>query len=99
MREERSNPRRPEDPMSTLLLIIPSVWITTAAMVVVLCRGAARGDAALYERQRREPRSQYDDWAVEGSQAPCERRERRLSAAPVRDRDGRARGGRCAAGS
>jgi len=84
--------------MSTLLLIIPSVWITTAAMVVLLCRGAARGDEALYD-QRRAPRSQYDGWAVEGSQAECERRERRLSAAPVRDRDGRARGGRCAAGS
>ena len=84
--------------MSTLLLIIPSVWITTAAMVVLLCRGAARGDAAMYE-QRRAGRSQYDDWAPEGSQAPCERRERRLSAVPVRDRDGRARGGRCAAGS
>ncbi len=87
--------------MSTLLLIIPSVWITTAAMVVLLCRGAARGDAALYEQQSRMGRGQYDDWSMEGSQAPCERRERRLSTAPapVRDRDGRARGGRCAAGS
>ena len=84
--------------MSTLLLIIPSVWITTAAMVVLMCRGAARGDEALYQ-QRRASRSQYDDWPAEGSNVPCERRERRLSAAPVRDRDGRARGGRCAAGS
>jgi hypothetical protein len=84
--------------MSVLLLIIPSVWITTAALVVVLCRGAARADEALYERAR-AGRDQYGEWPVEGSQAPCERRERRVSAAPLRDRDGRARGERCAAGS
>ena len=84
--------------MSTLLLIIPSVWITTAALVVLLCRGAARADRAMYE-QRRAERSPYDEWAEEGLNVACERRERRLSAAPVRDRDGRARGGRCAAGS
>ena len=98
MRKQTSKPRRPEDEMSTLLLIIPSVWITTVAMVVLLCRGAARGDRAIYE-QREARRGQYDDWSPEGSHIPCERRERRLAAAPVRDRDGRARGGRCAAGS
>jgi len=84
--------------MSTVLLIIPSVWLTTAALVVLLCRGAARGDEALYE-QLREQRDQRGDWPPEGLHVPCERRERRLSAAPLRARDGRSRGGRCAAGS
>ena len=84
--------------MPTLLLIIPSVWITTAALVVLLCRGAARGDEALYEQMKAD-RELYERWPAEGPYAPCERRERRLSAAPLRDRDGRSRGGRCAAGS
>ena len=84
--------------MPTLLLIIPSVWLTTVALVVLMCRGAARADRALYEQQR-GGRDRPEDWQVEGVGTPCERRERRLWTAPVRDRDGRARGGRCAAGS
>ena len=84
--------------MSTVLLIIPSVWLTTAALVVLLCRGAARADEAIYEQRRRDG-GQRGEWPLEGPQAPCERRERRLSAAPLRAPDGRSRGGRCAAGS
>jgi len=84
--------------MPMLLLIIPSVWLTVAALVVIACRGAARGDRALYEHMRAD-RERYERWPVEDPYASCERRERRLSAAPLRDRDGRARGGRCATGS
>jgi hypothetical protein len=84
--------------MPTLLLIIPSVWFTAAALVVLLCRSAARGDEALYERMGGD-RERYERIPGEEPSTPCERRERRLSAVPLRDRDGRSRGGRCATGS
>jgi hypothetical protein len=98
MRKERSDGGVLANEMSVLLIIIPSVWLTTAALVVLLCRGAARADEALYEHRRGE-RDQRAEWPAEGPLVLCERRERRISAAPLRARDDRARGGRCATGS
>src|SRR5271166_3445970 len=98
MRKERPEGPVPEHTMSTLLLIIPTVWLTTAALVVMMCRSAARADRAMYEQQRRR-RDQRPVWPLEGAGIPCESRERRLWAGPLRVPDDRPRGGRCAAGS
>ncbi len=84
--------------MPTLLLIIPSVWLTIVVLVVLLCRGAARGDRALYEQGAGGDRERYPGWPAD-VHAACQWRERRLQAAPLRVPDGRARGGRCATGS
>ena len=65
MRIGQSDRGVPANEMSVLLIIVPSVWLTTAALVVVLCRGAARADEALYEHRRAEP-DQRAEWPAEG---------------------------------
>ena len=85
--------------MPTLLVIIPGLWLTAVALVVLLCRGAARADLAMLAELEARRRQAGKRPPIEGLQEPCETRERRLAAIAVRDRDGRARGERCAAGS
>lgn len=84
--------------MPTLLLIIPSVWLTIVALVVLLCRGAARADRIVFEQMASGARERYSGFPAD-THAACQWRERRLVAAPLRVPDDRARGGRCAAGS
>ena len=98
-KEPRTGESSISEQMPTLLIIIPGLWLTAVALVVLLCRGAARADLAMLTELEARRRQAGQRPPIEGLQETCELRERRLAATPLRGRDGRARGERCAAGS
>lgn len=84
-----------------LFALIPIAWLTIATLVVVACRMAARGDAALasagagelvHERVVIHQRARWQD-------APLHAGSSRLTAATTRPSRARVRGTSCVAGS
>ncbi|HEY4897034.1 MAG TPA: hypothetical protein VII01_13190 [Solirubrobacteraceae bacterium] len=82
-----------------LFVLIPTAWLTIISLVVVACRMAARGDAAMAaagapvrERVVLHQRARWQD-------APLHAGASRLSAATTRAPRTRVRGRSCAAGS
>jgi hypothetical protein len=92
-------------PVTTLLLIlIPTIWLALVAFVVLLCRGAARGDAAMLSSSEMPPSSMrlVRSGALrlfEEPPAGYSRGSRLRGEGVVRVRGVRGRAGRCVAGS
>ncbi len=83
-----------------LLLLIPIAWLTIATLVIVACRAAAAGDAAVMGARsapvhERVVLHRPTRW----QRVPVLAGSFRLSPSGTRPARGRARGARCATGS
>jgi hypothetical protein len=89
-----------------LLFLIPAIWATIVALVVILCRGAARADATMLTpssparpHSRLQTRGALTVFEEPRVSASASRGSRLRGERAFRVRGVRGRAGRCVAGS